>query len=130
MLKFTDLQIKTSVIASYIHKSLTDIAKVQLLVDADLFKVLGLKGENYYDGPRYFHGIARLVDPDNGQLVAKAKTEIRNPNIKDFGYDVKNMKNQISDISRQYLRDGQFLDLWNPVKILKKKEFSCFVWQL
>ena len=80
--QFTDSQIKTLVIGNYIHESLTDAAKEQLLADEDLFKVTDLKGENYYDGPSYFHCIAQLVDPDNGHMVAKAKTEICNLDVK------------------------------------------------
>ncbi len=135
--RFTDSQIKTSVIGAYIHESLTEAAKVQLHADSNLFKVTDLNGEHYYDGPSYFHCIARLVDPDNGHLVAKAKTEIRNLNVKDFGYDVKkmlaefkNMKNRIYDLGGEYSRDDQFLDLWNSVKTLKEKEFTRFVRQL
>jgi len=135
--RFTDSQIKTSVIGAYIHESLSEPAKVQLQADSDLFKVTDLNGEHYYDGPSYFHCIARLVDPDNGHLVAKAKTEIRNLNVKDYGYNVKmmlaefkNMKNRIFDLGGEYSNDDQFLDLWNSVKTLKEKEFSRFVRQL
>ena len=76
--RFTDLQIKTSLIGSYIHESLTEEAKIQLHTNSNQFKVTDLNGEHYYDGPSYFHCIAMLVDPDNGHLVAKAKKEIRN----------------------------------------------------
>ena len=103
---------------------------MQPIADADLFKVIDLKGDNYYDGQSYFHCIARLGDPDNGDFVVKEKIEIRNLNVKDFGYDVKkmlaefkNMKNQISNLSGQYSSDNQFLDLWNSVKTLKEEEF-------
>ena len=135
--RFTDSQIKTSVIGNYIHESLTEEAKMQLHADSDLFKVTDLNGEHYYDGPSYFHCIARLVDPDNGHLVAKAKTEIRNLNVKNFGFDIKkmlaefkNMKTRISDLGGEYSRDDQFLDLWNSVRTLKEKEFTRFVRQL
>ena len=135
--RFTDSQIKASVIGSYIHESLTEEAKMQLQADSDLFKVTDLNGEHYYDGPSYFHCIARLVDPDNGHLVAKTKTEIRNLNVKDYGFDIKkmlaefkNMKNRIYDLGGQYSTDDQFLDLWNSVKTLKEKEFTRFVRQL
>ncbi len=135
--RFTDTQIKRSVVGAYIHDSLTEEAKVQLDADSDQFKVKDLNGESYYDGPSYFHCIARLVDPDNGHLVSKTKTAIRNLNVKDFGFNVKkmlaefkNLKTRIYDLDGQYSRDDQFLDLWNAVATLREKEFTRFVQQL
>ena len=87
--KFTDSQIKASVVGAYIHESLTDEAKEQLNADSEYFKVTDLEGNKYFDGPSYFHCIARLVDPDNGHLVAKTKMELRKLNAKEFNYDVK-----------------------------------------
>ena len=135
--KFTDSQIKASVVGAYIHESLTDEAKEQLNADSDYFKVTDLGGNKYFDGPSYFHCIARLVDPDNGHLVAKTKMELRKLNAKDFNYDVKklladfkNMKTRVSDLGGEYSIDEQFLDLWAAVNTMKEKEFNRFVREL
>ncbi len=135
--QFTDSQIKASVLGSYIHESLTEAAKEQLKADSDLFKVLDLSGNKYIDGPSYFHCIARLVDPDNGHLVAKTKTYLRTLNIKDFGYDAKkmmaefkNLKNRVTDLGGDYSIDDQFLDLWACVRTMREKEFNRFVREL
>ena len=40
------------------------------------------------------------------------------------------MKTRIFDLGGEYSMDDQFLDLWNSVKILKEKEFTCFICQL
>ena len=134
--RFTDSQIKTSVLGNYIHESLTEAAKEQLNADCDQFKVTDLAGNKYLDGPSYFHSIARLVDPDNGYLVAKTKACLRNLNIKDFGYDAKkmlaefkNLKTRVSDLGGDYSTDDQFLDLWTCARTMKEKEFNRYVRQ-
>ena len=132
--KFTDSQIKVSVVGAYIHESLTEDAKEQLNADSDYFKVMDLEGNKYFDGPSYFHCIAILVDPDNGHLVAKTKMELRKLNAKEFNYDIKkmlvdfkNLKTRVSDLGGEYSRDEQFLDLWAAVNTMKEKEFNRFV---
>ena len=88
----TDSQIKRSVIGNYIHESLTDAVKEQLKADENQFIVTEVgSGQKYYDGLSYFHLIARLVDPDNGHLVAKVKTRLRSLNVRDFNYNVQKM---------------------------------------
>ena len=135
--KFTDSQIKASVVGAFIHESLTDDAKEQLDADSEYFKVTDLQGNKYFDGPSYFHCIARLVDPDNGHLVAKTKMELRRINVKDYNFDVKkmladfkNLKTRVSDLGGEYLIDEQFLDLWAAVNTMKEKEFNQFVREL
>lgn len=135
--QFTDSQIKASVLGAYIHDSLTGAAKNQLKADSDLFKVVDVSGNKYFDGPSYFHCIARLVDPDNGHLVANTKTYLRTLNIKDFGYDAKkmlaefkNLKTRVTDLGGDYSTDEQFLDLWSCVRTMKEKEFNRFVREL
>ena len=88
----------------------------------------------FFDGPSYFHCIARLVDPDNGHLVAKTKMELLRINVKDYNYDVKkmladfkNLKTRVSDLGGEYSIDEQFLDLWAAVNTMKEKEFNRFV---
>ena len=135
--RFTDSQIKASVLGNYIHESLTEAAKEQLNVDSDQFKVTDLAGNKYLDGPSYYHCIARLVDLDNGHLVAKTKSALRNLNIKDFGYDAKkmlaefkNLKIRVSDLGGDYSTEDQFLDLWTCTRTMKEKEFNRYVRQL
>ena len=123
--RFTDSQLKASVLGAYIHDSLSDEAKRQLKADSDLSKVVDTKGNKYLDGPSYFHCIARLVDPDNGHLVAKTKTHLQTLNVKDFGFDVKkmlaefkNLKTRVADLGGDYSTDDQFLDLWASVRTI------------
>ena len=135
--KFTDSQIKASVVGAYIHESLTEEAKEQLEADSEYFKVTDLQGNKFFDGPSYFHCIARLVDPDNGHLVAKAKMELRQINVKNYNFDIKkmladfkNLKTRVSDLGGDYSIDEQFLDLWTGVNTMKEKEFNRFVREL
>ena len=132
--KFTDAQIKSSVLGACIHDSLDEDSKQQLKAQSNLFKVKDLNDNVYYDGASYFHCIAQLVDPDNGHLVSKVKKQLRHLNVKDFGFDVKKMlaefKNlitRISDLSGEYSIDDQFLDLWEATSTMKEKEFTRFV---
>ena len=132
--KFTDAQIKSSVLGAYIHESLDEDSKQQLKAQSNLFKVKDLNDNVYYDGASYFHCIAQLVDPDNGHLVSKVKKQLRHLNVKDLGFDVKKMlaefKNlitRISDFSGEYSIDDQFLDLWEATSTMKEKEFTRFV---
>ena len=103
-------------------------------MDSDLFKVLDTKGNKHLDRSCYFHCIARLVDPDNGHLVAKTKTHLRTLNVKDFGFDVKkmlaefkNLKTRVADLGGDYSNNDQFLDLWASVRTMQEKEFTRFV---
>ena len=60
--KFTDSQIKASVIGNYIHESLTEDSREQLEADSAMFKVKDDSNVDHYDGASYFHCIARLVE--------------------------------------------------------------------
>ena len=135
--KFTDAQIKSSVLGAYIHDSLDEDSKRQLNAQSDLFKVKDLENNHYFDGPSYFHCISQLVDPDNGHLVSKVKKELRHLNAKDFGFDIKKMlaefktlTTRVVDLGGDYSTDDQFLDLWEAVSTMKEKEFTRFVKQL
>jgi hypothetical protein len=133
----TDAQIKRSVVGNYIHESLTEAVKEQLKADEDQFIVTEINsGQKYFDGPSYFHLIARLVDPDNGHLVAKVKTQLRSLKAQDFNYHVqkttaefKNLKNKVKDLGGDYSKDDQFLDLWNCLRTMKEREFNRYVKQ-
>ena len=135
--RFTDSQIKASVVGAFIHESLTEQAKEQLDADSEYFKVTDLQGNKFFDGPSYFHCIARLVDPDNGHLVAKTKMELRKINVKNYNFDIKkmladfkNLKTRVTDLGGEYSIDEQFLDLWTGVNTMKEKEFNRFVREL
>ena len=135
--RFTDSQIKSSVLGTYIHESLTETAKEQLNADSHLFKVTDLSGNKYLDGPSYFHCIARLVNPNNRRLVSQTKMSLRSLEVKKFGYDVKKMlaefrklRKRVADLGGKYSIDDQFLDLWTCVGTMKEKEFTRFVSEL
>ena len=131
--RFTDRQIKTSVVGNYIHDSLTESAKQQLRADKEKF-VVESEGAQYFDGPSYFFLIATLVDPDNGHLVEAAKSELRTLNVKNYGFDVqkmlsdfKNIRSRVVELGGTYSEDNQFLDLWQCVRTMKEREFTTFV---
>ena len=133
--KFTDCQIKASVMGSYIHDSLTEAAKQQLSADREKFIVTSNPDhEQFFDGPSYFHHIATLVDPDNGHLIEQPKSELRVLDVKNYNYDVqkmladyKNLRRRVMDLGGTYSEDDQFLDLWQCVRTMKEKEFTMFV---
>ena len=129
--KFTDSLIKASVIGNYIHDSLTEDAREQLEANSDFFTVKDKDAAEHYDGPSYFYCIARLVDPDNGHLVAGVKKQLRSLDVKDFNYDVKQMlaefKNlaiRVTDLGGTLSNDDQLLNLWSACATMKEKEFT------
>ena len=135
--KFTDSLIKASVIGSYIHDSLTEDAREQLEADSDFFTVEDEDAAKHYDGPSYFYCIARLVDPDNGHLVAGVKKQLRSLNVKDFNYDVKrmlaefkNLTTRVTDLGGTLSNDDQLLNLWSACATMREKEFTRFVGEL
>ena len=135
--KFTDALIKSSVIGSYIHQSLADDAREQIEAESDFFTVTDEDGAEHFDGPSYFYAIARLVDPDNGHLVAGVKKQLRILNVKDYNYDVKrmladfkNLSTRVIDLGGSLSKDDQLLNLWAACATMKEKEFSRFVGEL
>ena len=135
--KFTDSLIKASVVGNYIHDSLTEDAREQLEAESDFFKVLDEDGASHYDGPSYFYAIARLVDPDNGHLVAGVKRQLRSLDVKNYNYDVKkmlsdfkNLSTRVVDLGGTLSTDDQLLNLWSACSTMKEKEFTRFVGEL
>ena len=51
------------------------------------------------DGPALFWCITRIVQPDNGHLVDKLKTRIRELSVKNFGFSVKTMLSEFISLS-------------------------------
>jgi hypothetical protein len=132
--KFTDRQIKASVIGNYIQESLTDNAKQQFRADELFFEVEDSDENPYFDGPSYFWKIAQLVDPDNGHLIETVRRQLRTLNVKDFGFSIikmlaefKNLKRRIGELGGTYDVDDQFLDFWDAVKTMKEKKFAQYV---
>jgi hypothetical protein len=134
--KFTDEQIKASTIGTYIHDSLTEAAQKQLKADQDFFEASDSDGNPYFDGACYFYAVADLVDPDNGQMIEKVRKQLRNLDVKDFGFSLikmlsefKNLKTRIGELGGTYDEDDQFLDFWECLKTMKEKEFARYVKQ-
>lgn len=132
--KFTDNQLKSSCIGSYLLDSLTENAKRQLKAHKDTFTVTDKSGTDYIDGPAIFYAIADIVDPNNSQLVATAKTALRSLDVKDFGYSVikmlaefKVLTNRVAELGGQYSIDDQYLDFWACLKTMKQKKFADYV---
>ena len=135
--KFTDALIKTLVVGNYIHQSLTDDAREQIEADSDFFTVTDEDGAEHFDQPSYFYAIARLVDPDNGHLVAGVKKQLRTLNVKDYNYDVKrmladfkNLSSRVTDLGGSQSKDDKLLNLWAACGTMKEKEFTRFVGEL
>ena len=63
--EFTDHQIKSSTIGSWINESLTNEATKQLRADNSIFEVEDDTGCKHFDGPAYFWKLAEFVDPEN-----------------------------------------------------------------
>jgi hypothetical protein len=133
---FTDTQIKSSCIGSYIHASLSDIAKKQLRAQQDNFTVTDFDGNEYFDGPSYFYSIADLVDPDNSHMIENVRKQLRTLDVKNFGFSVikmlaefKLLMQKIDELGGRYDGEDQFLDLWDCLKTMKEKEFSRYVRQ-
>ena len=135
--RFTDSLIKTSVICNYIHDSLTEEAREQLEAESDFFKVQDKDGASHYDGPSYFYAIARLVDPDNGHLIAGVKRQLRSLDVKNYNYDVKemladfkNLSTRVVDLGGTLSTNDQLLNLWSACSTMKEKEFTRFIGEL
>jgi hypothetical protein len=133
---YTDEQLKASTIGNWIHESLTEFAKKQLRAEQEFFECLDADGNPYFDGPSYFYAIAELVDPDNGQLIETVRTQLRELDVKDFGYSViqmlaefKNLQTRIGELGGTYDVDDQFLDFWACLRTMKEKEFARYVKQ-
>jgi hypothetical protein len=133
---FTDKQIKSSCVASYIHASLSETAKKQLRAQQDLFTVTDFNGNEYFDGPSYFFYIADLVDPDNSHMIENVRKQLRNLDVKHFGFSIikmlaefKLLMQKIDELGGRYDEEDQFLDFWDCLKTMKEKEFSRYVRQ-
>lgn len=132
---FTDAQIKASTLGEYIYTGLTENAKTQLRADASFFEVKESTSENKYrDGGALFWKIAEIVDPDNGHLVEAVREEIRDMNVKDFGFSVikmlahfKLLIKRLDELGGTYSRDEKFLDFWKMLKTMKEEEFHRYV---
>ena len=131
---YTDNQLKASCLGSYIHESLTEAAQKQLKAQEDIFTVMDTEGNEYYDGPSYFHVLADVVDPDNAHMIENVRKRLRELNVKDYGYSVikmlaefKLLKQRIGELGGTYDEDDQFLDFWECLKTMKEKEFSRYV---
>ena len=134
---FTDSLIKTYVVGNYIYNSLTEDAREQLEAESDFFKVQDKDGASHYDGPSYFHAIARLVDPDNGHLVAGVERQLRSLDVKNYNFDVKkmladfkNLSTRVVDLGGTLSTDDQLLNLWSVCSTMKEKEFTRFIGEL
>ena len=132
--KFCDIQIKSSTIGAYIHDSLTTEAKQQLKADESLFKVKDDTGNHFFDGPSYFWKISEIVDPNNDALVEGVRTQLRNLDVKNYGYSViqmlaefKNLRTRVKELGGSYTDDEQFLDLWQCLKTMKERQFADYV---
>ena len=133
---FTDRQIKTSCIGSYIHASLSEAAKKQLRAYRDKFIVKDQVDNEYFDGPSYFYLIAELVDPDNSHMIENVRRQLRSLNVKDYGFSIikmlaefKTLMQKIDKLGGRYDVEDQFLDFWDCLKTMKEKEFSRYVRQ-
>jgi hypothetical protein len=134
--EFTDEQLKASILGNWIHESLTEFAKMQLRAEQNFIEHLDADGKPYYDGPSYFFAVAELVDPDNGQLIKAVCTQLRELNVKNFGYSViqmlaefKKLQTRIGELGGTYDLDDQFLDFWACLRTMKEKEFARYVRQ-
>jgi hypothetical protein len=117
--KFTDEQLKSSTVGSYIHSALTDHAKKQLKADESFFQVKDSDGNPFYDGPSYFWILCEIVDPDNGHLIENVRKHIKTLDVRNFGYSVikmlaefKNLQTRLGELGGTYSEDEQFLDFW------------------
>jgi hypothetical protein len=131
---FTDIQLKSSTIGSYINESLEAKAKAQLKSEESFFKVEDSEGNSFFDGPSYFFKITEIVDPDNGQLIDDVKRTIRSLHIKDFGYsaikmlaEFKNLKIRVEELGGTYSEDETFFDFWQCIETMKEEEFRRYV---
>ena len=77
------------------------------------------EGNEYFDGPSYFHVLADIVDPDNAHMIKKVRTKLRELNVKDHSYSVirmlakfKLLMQRINELGGTYDEDDQFLDFW------------------
>ena len=120
---YTDNQLKASCLGSYIHESLTEAAQKQLKAQEDIFTVVDTEGNEYYDGPSYFHVLADVVDPDNAHMIENVRKKLRELNVKDYGYSIikmlaefKLLKQRIGELGGTYNEDDQFLDFWESMK--------------
>ena len=131
---FTDRQIKASCIGNYINESLTEAARKQLKAQEDFFLVKDVDGNEYFDGPAYFHVLSDVVDPDNAHMIENVRKRLRQLSAKDCGYSVikmlaefKLLKQRIDELGGTYDEDDQFLDFWDSLKTMKEKEFTRYV---
>jgi hypothetical protein len=132
--RFTDTQIKSSTVGHYIHESLTEDAKRQLMADEDLFSVKDLDDNIFFDGPTYFWKIAEIVDPDNDSLVETERNKLKKLHVKNFGYSViqmlaefKNIRKRVNELGGHYSTDEQFLDFWSAIATMEEKQFATYV---
>jgi hypothetical protein len=128
--------LKASTLGNWIHESLTEFAKRQLRAEQEFIEYSNSDGNPYYDGPSYFYAIAELVDPDNGQLIETVRTQLRDLNVKDFGFSIiqmlaefKNLQTRIGELGGTYNVDDQFLDFWACLCTMQEKEFARYVRQ-
>ena len=134
--RFTDEQLKTSCVGSYIHSSLTEAAKKQLRAQQDLFTVKDAENNEFFDGPSYFWNLADIVDPDNSHMIENVRKNLRSLNVKDFGFSIikmlaeyKTLIQRISELGGTYDEDDQFIDFWDCLRTHKEKEFARYVRQ-
>ena len=87
--KYTDQQIKSSVVGNYHYESLTNEAKKTLLAEGATFKVKDTEENEYFDGPSLFWKIANIVESDNASSIETMRELLKSLNIKDYNYSVK-----------------------------------------
>ena len=78
-------------------------------------------GDEYFDGPAYFYAIAKIVDPDNAQLVESVRHQLRALDVKDFGFSVikmlaefKNLADRVCELGGSTMRTTNFW-IFGPV---------------
>ena len=130
-----DQRIKANLLGTFLLQSLSDSAKRQLHTTKLIWKK-EFDGMIINDGPALFWCITRIVQPDNGHLVDKLKTRIRELSVKNFGFSVKTMlsefislSDEIGDLGGTYDEDDMQLDFWKAAKTMPEQKISMFVSQ-
>ena len=86
--EYTYNQVKASWVGNYIQEILTETAHIQLKAHESFFQVDDANGNEFFDGPAYFHILADVVDPDNAHMIEKVRNQLSALNIKDYGYHI------------------------------------------
>ena len=128
-----DKRILSNMLGEFLLSSITLSAQNKVKIEMQDYQK-SLNGANYFDGGLIYWIIANLTQPNNDRLAEGIFEELKNLNVRNYKFSVKDMLSRFKELCEEldghgvaYDSNTKQLDFWRCAETMKETEFATFV---